>query len=320
MKPPAPPPPRARYKTYAHLAGAQRIPDEYTLATSQLLYYRARGFEVATPLGAFFAQQQKASRLQARDWDGFVDPRRLTYTRYTALMSQREAFVAQLLEPCETSDYDARLSAPALAVWEAWATLRYPLHALQMASAYVGQLAPSGRVVICAALQAADELRRVQRIAYRMALLRLRDERFGDGARQHWQNNPAWQPLRQVIEQLLVTYDWGEAFAALCLCVKPAVDELTNGIFADDAAAAGDYVARQLFASFAEDSAGHAQWAGALALHALSDTPGNRDVLRDYCKLWLTRITDALVSLAPDGKQRLTDAVRRRLAPLELLP
>ena len=49
-----------------------------------------------------------------------------------------------------------------------------------MLAAYVGQMAPSGRITIACALQAADEMRRVHRLAYRMALLRRLRPDFGD--------------------------------------------------------------------------------------------------------------------------------------------
>jgi toluene monooxygenase system protein E len=318
MKPPSPVAPRARYKTYSHLAGERRIPDEYAIATSRLLYYPGRGFEVATPLARFYQQHQEGTSLRVRDWEGFADPRRLTYTRYTALMSEREAFLDRLLAPLESNDYDARLSAPALAVWEQWVTFRYPLHGVQMATAYVGQMAPAGRIVICCALQAADELRRIQRIAYRLALLRRRDASCGELSKRRWQEDPAWQPLRQLIEELLVTYDWGEAFTALCLCVKPALDELVNGVLGDAAAEAGDYVARQLFDSFSDDADGQAHWCLALVQHALSDTSDNREVLRRLAARWRERVARALAPLAPAAGARLAAALQRRLAPLQL--
>ena len=52
-----------------------------------------------------------------------------------------------------------------------YAPLRYPVHGLQMLAAYVAQMAPASRVTNCAAFQSADELRRVQRLAYRTAQL-----------------------------------------------------------------------------------------------------------------------------------------------------
>src|SRR5262249_10188922 len=41
------------------------------------------------------------------------------------------------------------------------APFRYPGHGFQMVASHIGQMAPSGRIVITAALQAADEMRRV---------------------------------------------------------------------------------------------------------------------------------------------------------------
>jgi toluene monooxygenase system protein E len=44
--------------------------------------------------------------------------------------------------------------------------LRFPLHVLQMTGLYVGQMAPSAFITNAAHFSAADEMRRVQRIAY----------------------------------------------------------------------------------------------------------------------------------------------------------
>jgi len=46
---------------------------------------------------------------------------------------------------------------------------------------------------------------------------------FGSKA---WQNDPIWQPLREVIETLLVTWDWGEALVALQFVLNAAFDKL----------------------------------------------------------------------------------------------
>jgi hypothetical protein len=76
------------------------------------------------------------------------------------------------------------------------APLRYPGHGLQMVAFYIGQMAPSGWIVITAALQAADEMRRVQRIAYRVRQLQQLHHGFATDSRARWQNDTMWQPLR----------------------------------------------------------------------------------------------------------------------------
>ena len=79
--------------------------------------------------------------------------------------------------------------------------LRYPVHGLQMLAAYVAQMAPASRITNCAAFQAADEMRRVQRIAYRTAQI---NGCPVDAAtlRRHktaWEEAPEFQPLRELI-------------------------------------------------------------------------------------------------------------------------
>src|SRR5690606_5767551 len=119
----------------------------------------------------------------------------------------------------EKSDYDRQLSKSWLTEFDRFiAPLRYPWHAFQMTAAYIGQMAPGSRVTIASMFQSADEMRRVQRVAYRIGLLRETHPAAGASSREIWEKDPVWQPLRELVERILVTYDWGEAFAALNLC------------------------------------------------------------------------------------------------------
>jgi toluene monooxygenase system protein E len=163
----------AGLKTYSHLASERRLPSEYELTTSRLLYYPERGFAVEVPLGGWYRQHQGGSPLRCSDWERFADPRQTTYASYVALQARQEAHVDGVLQSIERGGYDAALPAAALALLaRAVAPLRFAYHGLQMAAAYVGQMAPAGRIAITALLQAADETRRLQRVAYRLGQLR----------------------------------------------------------------------------------------------------------------------------------------------------
>ena len=37
---------------------------------------------------------------------------------------------------------------------------------------------------------------------------------------------PAWQPARKAVERALCIYDWGEAFTAVNLVLRPTLDDL----------------------------------------------------------------------------------------------
>src|SRR6201997_5129272 len=149
-------------KTYWHLAPQRRMPTEYEIVTSKLLCYTGEGFtgkrfELDVPLKDWYAQYQEGSPLKCSSWEKFHDPRETTYTRYTELQMEKEIFVDGLLEEIETTDYDARISQPWLQIVSRMvAPFRYPGHSLGMIAAYFGQMAPSGRLTIVGALQAAD--------------------------------------------------------------------------------------------------------------------------------------------------------------------
>ena len=285
-------------RTYWHLETLDRVPDDYDIATSRLQYHSGRGFEVRTPVGDWFARFQHPSSQSAglllSDWEAFSDPRRTTYTRYTEIQKNKEAFVDGLLRTFETGRYEARLPAPWIETLDrVLPAVRFPLHGLQMAIAYLGSLAPAGRITICCALQAADEVRRIQRIAQRLGQLQNAHPHIGEQGRQQWQEDPRWQPLRRVVERLLVTFDWSEAFVALNLALKPALDRLLNAHWAGVAERNGDFLLSKLLSSLDEDAHWHRQWSLALMQTAFRQSAENRRFVGAALDRWQPLVEDA---------------------------
>lgn len=286
-------------KTYWHLLGQRRMPTQYELVTSKLLYYRDRGFEVETPVAGWYRRCQDGSPLRCDDWEAFADPGATTYASYVDRRRDGEVYLAGVLDHPSTADADRALPAAWLdALAAVLAPLRYPCHGLMMAAAYVGQMAPSGRIAVAAALQSADELRRVNRLAYRLAQLRRAHPGLGDDARARWEQSPAWQPARELIEHALVADDWGEAFAAVALAIKPAWDRLVGEELAAAAAAHGDDVTGRLLRALADDGAWHAAWAAELVRVAVAQRDGNRAVLQGWVDAWTPRADAAIDALA----------------------
>ena len=156
-------------RTYWHLQSLGRKPSVYEIATSRLHYYPARGFEIGTPADDWYRRYQRESPLHLDDvcdWEEFSDPRETTYATYVERQRAKEVFCAGLFASMEATGYDARLPARWVESLErVFAPLRYPIHGLQMIAAYVGQMAPSGRLTTAMLFQSADEVRRVQCIA-----------------------------------------------------------------------------------------------------------------------------------------------------------
>jgi len=133
-----------------------------------------------------------------------------------------------------------------------------------------------------------------------------------------WQIAPAWQPLRRVIEELLVTWDWAECFAALTLLLKPALDELMLVLWPKVAAAAGDPLLPLVAASLYEDCRWHDEVAQALARLVVAGHASNRAVLLAARERWQPAIDAAVATLArellgPDAPDaRIENLTRHR--------
>jgi toluene monooxygenase system protein E len=301
-------------KTYWHLMSLGRKPTEYEIVTSRLLYHPQRGFEVNVPVAQWYERYQKGSILQCSDWESFADPRRTTYSSYVTLQSQKEIFVGRLLRSIEQSEHDRHLD-------ESWAArllahlcaLLHPLHGLQMQAAYSAQMAPSGRIAIAAMFQAADEIRRIERIAFRIRQLQqARPEFAGSAGQQDWEQAAHWQPLREVIERGLVTWDWGAALVMLNFVLKPALDGFLMLDVGRHAQAQRDDPLQRLFLSLHEDCLWHRQWSQALLATALRDTPDQRAALEAVVEQWLPPVTQAITALA-EHLEIITEPVEKRV-------
>jgi toluene monooxygenase system protein E len=299
-------------KTFWHLLPQRRIPTEYEIVTSKLLLNTGEGFtgkrfELDVPLRQWYEQYQQGSPLTCSSWEKFRDPRETTYTKYTQLQMEKEIFVDGILEEIEATGYDRELSAPWLQLFSTLvAPFRYPGHALMMAAAYVAQMAPGGRIVVAATFQAGDEARRVERLAYRIRQIQLAFPGLAADSKSLWEQDPHWQPLREFVERLLVSYDWGEAFVALNLVLKPMIDELFLEHASDLALGHHDHLLGQVFYSLNEDCQWHRQWSQALTRTALEDTATNREVMQAWIDKWYPGARRAVDALSPlfEGKPR----------------
>ncbi|HEV3027984.1 MAG TPA: toluene hydroxylase [Planctomycetota bacterium] len=274
-------------KTYWHLEALKRKPTDYEVASSRLLYHPSRGFEVDLPVADWYVRHQKNSPFVLTDPEAFSDPRETTYTTYTRIQKDQELEAGGVLDSMEDPAYDAALPEAWIGVLSrVFAPLRYPLHGLQMIAAYAGQMAPGGKIVIAALFQSADEIRRLQRVAYRVRLLQRTRPSLGQDSRKIWERDPIWQPMRKCIERLLVTYDWGEALVALNAVLKPLFDDLFMVHLAELASRSGDPLLPRLLGSLEQDCRWHRDWTRTLLQAAIAQNPDNRGVIRGWIRRW----------------------------------
>jgi toluene monooxygenase system protein E len=291
----ATPAPRTRkLKTWSSLGQLRRIPSEYEIVTHDLNYTNRTNRTSAlesnptTPVNMWYLTYRDKSPLQAADWGAFRDPDEITYRKYVTMQDEQETVVEGVLDEYSAAEHDQSLSDD----WvRCLATLftptRFPVHALQMCTAYLAHMAPSSYITNCAVFGAGDLLRRVSLVAYRTCqLAETRDASIGTGERRTWERDEAWQPARETLENLLTAYDWGECFAATNLVVRPTLDEILIRQLANVAHDVGDDLTWLLLSNLAVDADRCTRWSTALAQFAIEQREGNRDVLRRWVDRW----------------------------------
>ena len=297
---------RNRAKTWSSLGNLGRKPSEYEVVTHGMNHtYRNGDSEplemTATAPGNVWLKEHRDPRLfGVTKWDDFRDPDELTYRKYCHNQDEQETYVDELLKNfTSVKKSDSGLSSDAVEFFRVVLTPgRYLAHGQQMLSAYIQQMAPSAYVGNCATFQTADTLRRVQRIAYRTKQLANAHPSlgFGKGERAVWENDAGWQPIRRIIEELLIVYDFDRAFVGYELCVRPVLDNLFLQQFARQARAHDAEVDALIAENLYVDTLRGNRWTAAVARFVAEQSPTGRSEMRQLlaeCASSVDRVIEA---------------------------
>jgi len=307
----APPQPLPPLKTWSHLAGKRKRPSEYEVVSVNL-HYRNTNTEgpweqdPEIHMNKWYRQYCYGSPLEHEDWDAFRDPDEIVYRTYNMMQDGQEAYVKSLFEQFDEREHDKALENEWLdTLLRLYTPCRYLFHTIQMGSAYIMQIAPGSTITNCASFQAADSLRWLTHTAYRTRELanNQADTGFGEEERKYWEDDPAWQGFRELMEKALVAWDWGEAFTAINLIAKPALEESVLVQLGATARGNGDTLLGLLTQAQMRDAERHRRWATALVKMAL-ETEGNKGVLDDWIDKWIPladTAIDAYCSALPDS-------------------
>ena len=279
-------------KTWSHLAGQRRRPSEYEIVSTNLLWSTDDEMPWALSpdidMNKWYLAYRNNSPLKHDDWDAFRDPDELIYRSYNVMQDGQETYVDGLLEDYAKNAHDAALSAEwVAALGRLYTPARYPIHCLQMGSAYLVQIVPASTIENCAMFQAADQLRWVSRIAYRTKELANAhpDAGFATLERGFWEDDPCWQGFRELLERALAAYDWAEHFVALNIIAKPALDEAFIRQLGQSARRNRDSLLAQLLDAQWIDTERSRRWTKALVEFARR-TDGNPAVMADWVAKW----------------------------------
>lgn len=297
-------------KTWSHLAARRRKPSEYEIVSANL-HFNDRDpnapYELDPDMfmNSWYKKYNRGSPLKHDDWNAFRDPDEVVYRTYTMMQDGQENYVFGLFDQFNAREHDKMLSpgwAGTLA--RMYTPARYLFHTVQMASAYVGQMAPASTITSCNYFQMADAFRWLSHTAYRTKELSLtvQDKGFAHDERTYWETDPVWQGFRELMEKVLVTWDWAEAFVALNLVAKPAIEEAVLRKLGESARHNGDILLGLVTDAQLIDVARHRRWTAALTKMAL-EKQGNAEVIRGWIAKWeplADKAIDAYCAMLPD--------------------
>jgi toluene monooxygenase system protein E len=288
-------------KTWSHLAARRRKPSEYEIVSTNL-HFSTNNPEAPFELDPNFAMQKwfkqyrNASPVRHDDWNAFRDPDEIVYRTYNMLQDGNETYVYGLFNQFAERDHDRSLSAGWIATLaRVYAPARYAIHAMQMQSAYVSQMAPASTISNCMTYQTADSLRWLTHTAYRTRELANAFPSAGlsHSERKIWEEDAAWQGFRELMEKGLVAWDWAESFVVLNLLAKPAYEECVLRGLGEAARHNGDTLLGLLSDAQLRDAERHRRAAGALVRFALGQ-PGNQEVIAGWIAKWMPLAVQAM--------------------------
>ncbi|MDO4694145.1 MAG: aromatic/alkene monooxygenase hydroxylase subunit beta [Eikenella sp.] len=145
-------------------------------------------------------------------------------------------------------------------------------------------------------------------------------------AKNEWMNNPAWQGLRALCEEMLVCRDWFELMLVQTVLMDSHIQQLAYHAFGTwlDAHQGRDVA---MLTEFMQDCLKDVDnWADSVIKLAAAESEANRELLRQWAAAWQPKVAAAWQALAPalldeDAEAAMAaaaDTVNKRLAKLGL--
>jgi propane monooxygenase small subunit len=271
-------------------------------------------YEFSNGIGGY---PQDWTALKSSNWHEFLDPNEeweQTIYRNNANVVRQ---IQQNIEQGRAADVFAALDPAWVRLLErhvfAWA---HAEHGIGMHVYTPAQRdAPTNMINNAMAVGAAHKLRFAQDLI--LYNLTLSEEIAGfDGSvhRATWQDDPLWQPTRELVERLTGTRDWAEQWFATAIVFEPLVGELfRSGFVMQVAALHGDFVTPTVMGAGESDAAREQRGARALFRMLADDAEHgaeNRRIMQGWLADWSDAATKAGRQLQPIWSQ-LSDKVVR---------
>ena len=235
------------------------------------------------------------TRIVMADWYALKDPRQFYYSTYTVTRARQQDTTEANFEFVESRGLAAMMPEEVRrAALDLLVPLRHAAYGSNLNNTFICGYGYGVTFTQPCMYAAMDQLGIAQYLS-RLGLL-LGDVAALEEGKAAWLSAPAWQPLRRLVEDLLVVRDPFELFVAQNVALDGLLFPLVyERLVEDDLSARGGSAAAlltQFQASWFDETR---KWTDAVMKVAAAESEHNRMVLQDWSKLWCDRAAAALL-------------------------
>lgn len=253
------------------------------------------------------------------DWNRLLDPRQYYYGAWTIARSRQQEGAERNFAFVEKRALLATIPAPLRArIDHLLLPLRHLEYAANLNNCYMSAYGYGAAITQATMMGSMDRLGIAQYITRIGLLLENGDTAALQRAKALWQDDPAWQGMRRLAEQSLVTKDWFELFVGQNVVLDGLVYPLVYQAFGNLLAAEGQTSFSMLTEFMGEWFDEHVRWTGNVLKVAAAEAPENKALIAQWIAAWQPRVLAALQPLAQaafgEQAQASLDDCARQLA------
>lgn len=254
-----------------------------------------------------------------QDWYRLLDPRQYYYGAWTIARSKQQDAAERNFSFVDRRNMLASISPELRATIETTVLpLRHLEYAANLNNSYISAYGYGVSITQATMMCAMDRLGIAQYITRIGLMLDGNSTESLKRAKAAWQNDPVWQPMRELTENMLVTKDWFELFVAQNIVLDGLVYPLLYQSFGNLVSAGGQTGIVMLTEFMTEWFDEHSRWVDHVIKVAAAESAENKAQLARWLQKWQPQILRALqpvaqFALGADGPAAL-DAATTQLA------
>ncbi|MGB1884275.1 MAG: aromatic/alkene monooxygenase hydroxylase subunit beta [Gammaproteobacteria bacterium] len=233
------------------------------------------------------------------DFDDLVDPRQYYYGTWTIQRGKQQDSQEKNFEFVEKRQLLATLDD---SLRERIETLVIPLRHIAWGAntnnSYIAAYGFGAPLTSACAMHMMDELGVAQYISRIGLLLEGNEATALDAGKGAWLHDPMWQPMRALVEELMVTKDWFELFVVQNLLLDGAVQPLVFDRFEGEIVKQGGAIFSMLSEFMIDWFVESSRWIDAVVKRAVAESDTNKTQIESWVHGWMPRVQGAVQPLA----------------------